>query len=505
MAIKDISTEAVPYNPLVNPGTRSATMAQQETATPFPFLQPNPLLSPNGISSAPTPQLSTAPAPMTNMQAGVQTPEQMQAQIAQAAQAQTTMQDKATADQKAAQDAITANANGLTQNLPATGGDQFLIPGNPASEIVQQRAVTTSGASPAETTTKPINAGTPSGGGTTSGGSGTQTTNTTTTSGGSTPAGTTQESAWKPFADQAAQMKFSWNSATDPDYLQEASNLENQVAQMMVGRGGLYSSVYQSALQSRLTQLQATMRQEKYQEFLQERTWLMQQAEFYADREDADFSKNMQMLNYQMDLDNQKFNQQMARAELALAQAKFNFSKQQANLATQQATTKAQESNLNEQYTTYNELFKKYQSQWASSGYPSAEVQAFFGVSASDSFWGANAQSAIDNTRASIDFVRQSALQYALEANDIDSVIAASKGFATGSDAEITQMAQESKYNTLKFDIMRQIDSGSEAMTALTNVKYQKAEIINTIGQTGYNKLLVDLQTMVNAYKYNMD
>jgi len=213
----------------------------------------------------------------------------------------------------------------------------------------------------------------------------------------------------------------------------------------------------------------------------------------------------MQMLNYQMDLENQKFNQQMARAELSLAQAKFAFSKQQANLATQQATTKAQESNLNEQYTTYNELFKKYQSQWASSGYPSAEVQAFFGVSSSDSFWGANAQRAVDNTRSSIETIRQTALQYAQEANDLDGVIAASKGFATGSDAEITQMAQESKYNTLKFDIMRQIDSGSDAMTALTNVKYQKTEIINAVGQTGYNKLLTDLQTMVNAYKYNMD
>jgi len=297
--------------------------------------------------------------------------------------------------------------------------------------------------------------------------------------------------AWQQYADQASQMKFDWNSANDPAYLQEASNLENQVAGMMVGRGMLYSSLYQSALQSRLTTLQIEMRQQRYDEFLQERNWMMDMAGFYADREDTAFTQNLQMLNYQLDLEQQKFSQQMQRAELSLAQAKFAYSKEQAALAEKESSIKTQYNDLSSQYKSYNEMLTEYTDRWYESKYPDAEVQAFFGLSdPTMSYWSKSAQSAINSKTASVDALRTQAEALAVQANDLDRAITASQGFVTGSAASIAKQTQETNYNDMKTQILRAINTKEEAYDILNNLRDDKANIISYIGETNYNSLM---------------
>jgi len=363
----------------------------------------------------------------------------------------------------------------------------------------------------------------------------------------------TQPQAWKPLLDQAASTKFDWQSATDPAYLQEASNLENQVASMMVGRGGLYSSVYQSALQSRLTELQISMRQQRYGEFIQERNWLMQQAEFIANREDTAYSQGMQalnyqagredsafskgiqtleyeanradtafqqqyqMLNYQLELENQKFNQWKQRAELSLAQAKFAYSKEQATLAQKVTANKVDIANLGTTYRQQSDLYSEYMEEWSQSGYPSATVQAFFGIPATTSFWSASGQAALDNRKVSIESYRTLASNIAQANGEDELAIQAAKGFIAGTAAEVKQVQENTNYNDARYQLAYNINNASDAMSAITNLKMDsvnmqnpdgmsnKAYAIEKMGEDNYNKLLTELQGTYSAYKNPMD
>jgi hypothetical protein len=287
-------------------------------------------------------------------------------------------------------------------------------------------------------------------------------------------------------------MKFEWNSATDPDYLQEASNLENQVAQMMVGRGGLYSSVYQSALQSRLTELQAVMRKEKYSEFLQERTWLMQQAEFYADREDAEFSKNMQMLNYQMDLENQKFNQQMARAELQIKRQNAQYQKELANAQKEQqaqlTSLRFMTADYQAEQAEYNRLIEK----WKNDGFADAEVAAYFGEAAYGSIYNSSSMAYLRKA-ASQNLANQAnqIAQLSKQAGDAETYLSALTGFAeeqTGNNDAVYETNYSAAYNSA-------VNAHKAGMSwaDIYNKYVGNTTVLNELGATEYNKLMDEL------------
>lgn len=314
--------------------------------------------------------------------------------------------------------------------------------------------------------------------------------------------GTTSEydQKWKEYSDQASNMKFEWNPATDPDYLQQASQLEQQVTNMMVGRGGLYSSVFNSALQSRMIELQVGMREQRYNEFLQERAFVMQQAEFYANRSDADFSRKMQELNYKLDYENQKFQQEMTKAEQNLAWAKFNYSKEQAKLAEDNAQTKLDYSAMETSYTDYKSMFDKYQKEWADTGKASYEVAQFFDVDPMEDFNSSTATKAINNGMTVLDQMSGYAQQLANQSKDQDSALSESYGFVN-SATQMQTMAQESKYNTLKYNIFRAVSSASEAQSALSNLSAEKDRVRNTIGEKYYTQLYNDVQALVKNYQ----
>ena len=105
-----------------------------------------------------------------------------------------------------------------------------------------------------------------------------------------------------------SEMKFDYDASTDPAFLKDAANLENAVTQMMVGRGGMYSSVAQSALQSRLSALQIDYRDMKYSQFKEERAFTMDLAQMEQDRRGK-------LFNQMLDLNNVRMNQEKWRVE----------------------------------------------------------------------------------------------------------------------------------------------------------------------------------------------
>ena len=133
-----------------------------------------------------------------------------------------------------------------------------------------------------------------------------------------------------PYFDQLMSMKFDYDPAKDPEYINGSKVLENQVAQMMVGRGGLYSSVNQAALSSKLIEFQIALRKQKYEQYIQDRSFMLQMANTVWDRQDAAFNQYMTVAKYNADREDAMFSRQMQqeqlnlqRASAALAQARY--------------------------------------------------------------------------------------------------------------------------------------------------------------------------------------
>lgn len=225
----------------------------------------------------------------------------------------------------------------------------------------------------------------------------------TTGQGGETisPAGSTaQETVQEnPYQKQLQEMKFDYNPQTDTQYLQDAAGLENQVVQMMTGRGGLYSSVAQSALQSRLVALQNDFRVQKYAQFVQDRNFLFDQSkqwfseqatiwnqkqtekEFAFAQEKERFDQQMALAQYNLQVQAQQFSQAQARARASAASNQALY-QQQFDVA---AKTLGKEQILIQnsalQYSRESAIYKQYLERWKKTGVADSYVAKFFGVS----------------------------------------------------------------------------------------------------------------------------
>jgi len=248
---------------------------------------------------------------------------------------------------------------------------------------------------PAQVTTTPVQAPTKAGQGTTPT-TGAQTPTTGTEAPTTTLA--TPQDVVNPYLAQLSAMKFDYNPVDDPDYVETAGALENQVAQMMVGRGGLWSSVAQSATQARLITLQNDMRAQKYTEFQGERNFVMTMAKYISDLQAQAFSQDMQTKSYNLSVQQAQFNQQMATAEynLKVQAQQFSQSMQMANyrlsaanaaynkqIASAAQKQSAQQAAIRTQATRYQLEIGKYdelKAQWAKTGKANAQVAAFFRV-----------------------------------------------------------------------------------------------------------------------------
>lgn len=161
---------------------------------------------------------------------------------------------------------------------------------------------------------------------------------------------TTQETVQdNPYQKQLETMKFDYSPQTDPEYLENASALENQVSQMMVGRGGLYSSVAQSAFQSKLLTLQNDFRTQKYTQFVQDRNFLFDQSKQWFSEQSTKWSQKQTEKEFDFAKEKEKFDQQMAIANYNLQVQAQQFSQSQARAAANQRIADANAAQKNKE------------------------------------------------------------------------------------------------------------------------------------------------------------
>ena len=198
------------------------------------------------------------------------------------------------------------------------------------------------------------------------------------------------------YMDTLETMKFEYDPQSDAEYQRDAAGLENQVAQMMVGRGGLYSSVASSALQSGLINLQLNKTAQKYEEFKAERDFTFQMAQAERQANTDNFNKIMAIKGSQ--LDEYKFKAQQKQQELenqykALEfkmrqeEIAYNRKIQEQNLQIQREKARVENEtqkaviNLTKDYQLWNKQktdYDKYITQWTTSGTASKDVANFF-------------------------------------------------------------------------------------------------------------------------------
>jgi hypothetical protein len=239
---------------------------------------------------------------------------------------------------------------------------------------------------------------------------------TTETASAATPAPTVEDN---PYKTQLEQMKFEYNPQTDTQYLQDAAGLENQVVQMMTGRGGLYSSVAQSALQSRLVALQNDFRTQKYAQFVQDRNFLFDMSKQWFSEQSTKWNQQQTEKEFAFAQAKEAFDQQMALAQYNLQVQAQQFSQAQARSSARAASTQAQydqqfdvaAKNLSSEQTTIQrnafnyyreaELYKTYLDRWKKTGTADSYVAKYFGVSMGSSL--SRSTSAITSKAAYLD------------------------------------------------------------------------------------------------------
>lgn len=195
------------------------------------------------------------------------------------------------------------------------------------------------------------------------------------------------------YIEELNGMTFDYNPQQDPEYLRNAAGLENQIAQTMVGRGGLYSSVASSALNASLINLQMNMTSQKRQEFIENRNFTLQLAqneqnikmdsfnqmmairEAEAKDRTAALDEYLALAKYEADIEQRKFENAMKQEQWNAEQEQIRFensiTNQELALRKEAAIKDAQISGLEQDYANksatlvndfalYNDLVTNY-------------------------------------------------------------------------------------------------------------------------------------------------
>lgn len=202
-----------------------------------------------------------------------------------------------------------------------------------------------------------------------------------------------------PYWEQLASMKFEYDPMKDPEYINGSAILENQISQMMVGRGGLYSSVQQAALSTKLIEFQVALRKQAFEQYTADRNFMMNMAKTVWERQAQIFSQTMQMKNYDLNVAQMQFDQKMSLAKFnadredamfsrQMQQASLNLQRENQRLAQAKMMADAQNeamasqlnsdiANVSIQQSTYERLLDKWKNQEANT---TADIVAFFGL-----------------------------------------------------------------------------------------------------------------------------
>ena len=143
------------------------------------------------------------------------------------------------------------------------------------------------------------------------------------------------------YMQQALGMEFSYDPSQDAEYLRAAQHLENQIHQMMVGRGMAFSSVAQATLQSSMIDLQIAFRGQKHNEFIDQRNFMMQAAQMEEQRRGNYFSQMINAAAFELESLAQQYGQTMGLAEFEFGMQREQWQQQfqVAGLELQRQTT----------------------------------------------------------------------------------------------------------------------------------------------------------------------
>jgi len=393
---------------------------------------------------------------------------------------------------------VQANAGQVPNNTPypsPSGSDSIVTPYNPGTLSGGDVNGPAAGASLGVQTAQAQQQSGGGGGGSGYGGTdGTSSTTTTTTSaGGETTA--EQPPAWKEYFDKANSLEFAYDPSTDNAYKLAASQVEQQVTDMMVGRGGLYSSVAQSALTSRLMELQVSYEEKAYERFLEDRNYYMELASFVADREDTAFEQSLALDKFKADLDQQKFENNIAMKELAIQQANAAYSRQYSKATEEQEYSEGQLGIMQVDYdqavSTYNELVAR----WKSNDVADYEIASFFGVATGTSY--SSGTTKRNQAYSAIQASASELVAYARKVENDEAYLLALEAVKAGSSSTSysttttqTQANYDSNYTATYNLVVGYHRDGKSWDEIKTYVMGKSTEFKNAIGTTNYNLLI---------------
>lgn len=325
------------------------------------------------------------------------------------------------------------------------------------------------------------------GGGGTGGGGGGGTTPTTPT----VPKTETQMKSDLLF-QQVQDAKFEYNAQLDSEFKLAASQLENEIAQMMVGRGGLYSSVTAAAYQSRLSAMQVEFTKAAYEKFVTERDFTLKMASFAADREDAAWTKNFQLAQFAAEREDAAFAKRMQEAQLRISQANAAYNRQRAQAADNQAKASQNLAMGLAEYSANDKAYQQMVQKWKSDGSAGYDVANFFGVPVGTAMGSSTSTYAIMGAAQKLNEAKTTLTNYSKQIGDADTYLGLLGGVAQAPDAKQTATQQNDAYNYLKTNAITMAGSGKTYTSILSQIQAEGG--FNTyapqIGSDNYASLI---------------
>lgn len=301
---------------------------------------------------------------------------------------------------------------------------------------------------------------------------------------------TTGTGSWQDYFKKATETEFQYNPAEDQEYRMAASMIEQQVTDMMVGRGGLYSSVANSALSSRLMSLQVEYQKMAYERYIEDRNFNMQMASFLADREDTEWEKSFKMAQFQADQEQRKFDNQIKTAQLRISQANAAASRAAAQAKAQQAEAQNQLAMMQAEYQAgYAEFLQKVE-KWRKQGGTDYDLASYFNVPLNvdvTSQYGNRIEQGIWNWNQKA----QEIANYAKSIGDAEAYLNALTGFQAQSVQSVDPVAN------VYAQVQDAVNSGVSYKEIISAIEEDNLAYKQAMGMTEYVKLMNSLKAKV--------
>jgi len=348
--------------------------------------------------------------------------------------------------------------------------------------------------------------------------------------------------------EEIINSEFSYDPESDPAYKTAVDQASQGVINEMVQRGGLYSSVAQNALATRMMDLQGVFYDRAYQKYSDERAFKLNLAQLAYSREDEQWNRYIQALTYNADRGDEAWRRQLQAAEnireekrldLAYAQyqadredeafdrqrainaenranAQFALQKQMVQLEVQQQQMAGQLQGEALRYQVDSAAYDQFYSEWRKTGSISSQAAAFLGVSPS-----ANSMQIISSfrqKRKAIEATGQNVEYLSSVTGDYSVMMdAAKQTMAPVDSSEFANLtADQIMNNPLKYVGSGYISNLADAQAKIGRITTVDGarqmiheldenmwETIGSVGESGYKVLVTAAQDKMNSLMNN--